>query len=102
MKVFLEQINRTQRLIAGLKDKIELVREKGLDEKFIAQLEADNNFIATNNEDIDKLKAEAKTKVRQINTRLIEVKIQVKKAKKIIKQNFEKGRWKEFGISDIR
>ena len=102
MKVISKQINKTQRLITGLKNKAELVKNKGIDEKFVAQLEMDTNFVRINNEESDKLKTEARSKAKQANLRLIEVKIQVKKAKKIIKQNFEQSRWREFGIFDAR
>ncbi|NMC58120.1 MAG: hypothetical protein GYA51_01800 [Candidatus Methanofastidiosa archaeon] len=102
MKVFLDQTNKTQKLIAGLKNKIELVKNKGLDDQFVAQLETDNKFIKTENEEIEKLKAEMKSKIKKANSKLLEVKNQVKKAKKIIKLNFEQTDWKGFGISDLR
>ncbi|MDP4187908.1 MAG: hypothetical protein Q8907_12165 [Bacteroidota bacterium] len=102
MKIFSDQTYKTQVLINGLKNKIELVKNKGLDENFIARLEESNNVIKVENEQIDKLKTEAKSRTRQANQRLDEVKTQVKKAKKIIKLNFDQSHWKDFGITDKR
>ena len=102
MKMFSEQIDKTRKLLIGLKDNIELVKDKGLDKKFIIQLESDNNLAATYNEEIDKLKAAAKEKARETSLKLLETNIQVKKAKKIIKQNFSQNSWKNFGIKDKR
>lgn len=102
MKIYSEQVSKTQELIAGLKKEINLVKNKGINEEYIGRLEADNKLIASYNEDIDKLKAATKEKSREAARKLIEVKVRVKEAKKIVKQNFNQDSWKEFGIKDRR
>ncbi|BDX38858.1 hypothetical protein CYCD_22130 [Tenuifilaceae bacterium CYCD] len=102
MKILSEQTNKVDKIIVGLKGKINLVKEKGIDDKFIAEMEVSNKFIKANNEALEKLKTESKIKAREANLRLIELKVQIQKVKKIVKQNFYQSRWKEFGITDKR
>jgi len=102
MKVYLEQINKTNELIAGLRKKFSLVKNKGVDEEFIARLEADNKLLANYNEEIDQLKVTTKEKSSEAIRKLLEVKTRVKNAKEIIKQNFNSNSWLEFGIKDKR
>ena len=102
MKIYSDQVTKTQNLITGLKNKIELVKNKGINEEFISHLEADNKLIASYNDEIDKFKAAIKEKSREANRKLLEVKIRIKGAKKIVKQNFNSENWKEFGINDKR
>lgn len=101
-KVISEQIEKTQMLLNGLKGKIDSLRNKGLDEVFIDKLKTDNHLLATYNEELDKLKAELKSKTIQTNRKVMEIKNQVKEAKRIIKRDYLQQQWKEFGITDKR
>lgn len=89
-------------LLNGLKGKIDSLRNKGLDEVFIDKLKTDNHLLATYNEELDKLKAELKSKTIQTNRKVMEIKNQVKEAKRIIKRDYLQQQWKEFGITDKR
>ncbi|MCE5346734.1 MAG: hypothetical protein LLG13_10670 [Bacteroidales bacterium] len=99
-KVYSDYVAKAQLLSAKMKKNVAQLKNKGIDEQFISKLESDNGLAATYNEEIDKLKADIKTKTRQANIKLNEVKRQVKEAKKIIKSDFDKKSWPEFGISD--
>jgi len=101
-KVITQQVEKTQLLINGLKEKIVLVKNKGLDEGFIDKLNANNQLMGTYNEELDKLKAELKEKTIQANRKMMEIKSQVRDAKRIIKRDFEQPQWKEFGLIDKR
>jgi hypothetical protein len=101
-KVISEQIEKTQMLVNGLKGKVELVKDKGLDNEFIDKLNAENKLMSTYNEELDKLKAELKAKTIQTNRKILEIKTQVKEAKRVIKRDFMQHQWKEFGITDKR
>jgi len=101
-KVISDQIEKTQMLVNGLKSKVELVKNKGLDDEFINKLNAENKLMATYNEELDKLKAELKAKTIQTNRKMLEIKTQVKEAKRVVKRDFLQHQWKEFGITDKR
>jgi len=101
-KIYSDYAIKTKSLLAGFKKNVELLKGKGIDDQFISKLKSDNDLVATYSEELDKLKAEIKTKTLQENIKLNEVKKQVKEAKKIIKKDFDKSRWQEFGINDKR
>jgi len=101
-KVFTDQVNKTKMLITGMKNKSGLVKHRGLDDAFINQLETDTNLAASYNEELERLKSQVREKTRQANAKLIEVKNQVKAAKKVIKSDFDQTKWHEFGIADKR
>jgi len=102
MKIYLEQVSRTNEFVAGLRKKFSLVKDKGITEELIAQLDADNKLLEGYNEEIEKLKAITKEKSREAARKLLEAKMRVKATKKIVKQNFEKDNWIDFGIKDKR
>jgi hypothetical protein len=99
-KVYSDQVAKTQLLLTGLKKNVELLKNKGINNEFISRLEADNRLAATYNDENDKLKADVRTKTRQANAKLNEVKRQVQEAKKVIKRDFEKTQWQDFGLQD--
>jgi hypothetical protein len=99
-KVYSEQVNKTKLLLTGLKKNIDLLKNKGIDEQSISKLQSDNCLAETYDAENDKLKAEIRTKTHQAYIKLNEVKKQVQSVKKIIKRDFDKSRWQEFGIND--
>ncbi|MBB4036192.1 hypothetical protein GGR21_002093 [Dysgonomonas hofstadii] len=101
-KVISEQIEKTQMLLNGLEGKAELVKNKGLDDEFIKKLSVNNQQMTVYNEELDKLKAELKAKTIQANRKIMEIKSQVKDAKRVIKRDFSQYQWREFGINDKR
>lgn len=101
-KIYSENISKTNRLVKGLEVNIELVRDKGIDEKLINFLKNENLILADLNKEIEALRLELRTKTRQGNMKLFALKKQVKEAKKIVKSNFDKEKWKKFGITDKR
>jgi len=101
-KVHLQQVSKVQAIIAGLKANIDLVKDKGIDDQFIQKLEKENNHAAECNEECENLKNDVKVKVRRTNMQFDEVKRMTLHAKKIVKLNYDKEKWKDFGISDLR
>jgi hypothetical protein len=101
-KVYSQHVAKVQTLVAGLKENVDLLKNKGIDAPFIKKLESENSLAAVYNQECDKLKAEVKAKTTQSNAKLNEVKRMALEAKKIIKRDFDKSRWPEFGISDLR
>lgn len=101
-KIYSQQVAKVQALVAGLNANAALVKAKGIDYQFIKKLDAENNAAAGYNMECEKQKAELKLKVGQANAQLDEVKKMARQAKKIIKMNFDKSRWQEFGVADLR
>lgn len=101
-KVISEQIEKIQMLLTGLKSKVELVKNKGIDNEFLNKLDANNKQLAVYNEELDKLKSDLKAKTIETNRKRLEIKAQVKDAKKIIKRDYLQPQWKDFGITDKR
>lgn len=101
-KINSEQIAKTRSLIAGLKQNVGLVKQKGLDEQFINKLESDNQLASTFNDECEQIREEFRIKTTKTRIKMNDVKSQVKEAKRIIKRDFDKSRWQEFGISDLR
>ena len=101
-KVISEQIEKIQMLLTGLKSKVELVKNKGIDNEFLNKLDANNKQLAVYDEELDKLKADLKAKTIETNRKRLEIKAQVKDAKKIIKRDYLQPQWKDFGITDKR
>jgi hypothetical protein len=101
-RIHSEQVAKSQLLIAGMEKNVELIKNKGLDAKFISKLKSETNTVASYNEECEKIKADARAKTRQLNIKANEVRMQVKEAKKIIKRDFDKSEWHKFGISDSR
>lgn len=101
-KVYSDQIVKAQSLVYGLKRNLELLKSKGINKEFISKLEADNNLALSYDEENEKIKADLRAKARRANAKLNEIKAQVKAAKKIIKNDFDKSKWEQFGIADKR
>jgi hypothetical protein len=101
-KINSKELEKGRLLLTGLKNNIKLVENKGLDNVFINQLESEINMTSAYNEECEKLKAEMKVKIRQMNLKMNELKNVIKTAKKIIKQDFDKSQWSRFGLSDLR
>lgn len=101
-KVYMDQIQKSQLLLAGLKRNATRLKDKDLDEAFITQFENEITAEVIINEQYDKLKTDFKAKTIEANRKLLEIKQQQKTAKKVIKNNFDKSEWPLFGIPDKR
>lgn len=101
-KIIADHVSKTRELIKGLRKNVELVKDKGISPELLNQLEADSTELFALDKDTDKRKEEVRTQVRLINRKLACLKEQVKETKKIIKANYDKESWKEFGVVDKR
>jgi hypothetical protein len=99
-KSYAEQIAKAQVMLSGLENNIEQLSRRGITSDFVSKLTTDlSESIGINNEQ-EKLKADLQAKTNQLQTKLTEVSKAVSEAKKIVKLDVPKDRWKEFGISD--
>ena len=96
------ELQKAISVLNGLKQNLKQVDNKELDKSFIAQFESDIRQASKLNQENTALKAEVKQKTAEANSKLRDVKSQLKKAKYIIKTGFPKEEWKRFGVNDSR
>lgn len=101
-KVYLEQVQKAQMLVIGLKKNYELVKDRGISREQIVQLEKDAEIAAAFNKEMDELRGEVKRKSAQANKKLTEVKNSIRNMKQVIKTGFEQSKWEDFGVYDKR
>jgi hypothetical protein len=99
---YAEQISNAQVMVSGLKGNAEKVARRGIDGAFVTGLDANLQSVTTLNNEQEKLKADLKAKTAELDAKLLEVEAAVAEAKKIVKMDFPKEQWKEFGIADKR
>jgi seryl-tRNA synthetase len=99
-KSYAEQIADVQVMLSGLRNNIEQLSQRGITTEFVDKLSANVSEAVTFNNEQEKLKADLKAKTSQLKTKLTEVSKTFSEAKKIVKLDIPKDRWKEFGISD--
>lgn len=101
-KAISDQIEKTKMLLDGIRKNTELVKNKGLNEEFASRMEANIKMLGMYDEELDKLKEGLKSKTIQSNKKIMEIKSQIKDAKRVIKRDFPKEEWKKFNIMDKR
>lgn len=99
---YAEQINKAQVMLSGLKGNAAQIARRGLDEAFLAKFDADRDEAVALNDAQEKLKADLVSKTAQLDSKLLELDKQVSEAQKIVKIDFDKSRWREFGIEAKR
>lgn len=101
-KLISDKITKTKLMVNTMKQNINLVANKGLDETFVSQWENECSELETCDKELDQLKEQLKLKKRELNVKIINLRIKTLSAKKIIKTNFDKEEWKTFGVADKR
>ncbi len=97
-KSYAENINAAEMMQAGLKNNSERAARRGLDEKFMENLSFNLKNTVTLNFEQERLKAELMLKTAALNAQVKALNAQVSEARKIVKIEFQKEQWKEFGI----
>jgi hypothetical protein len=101
-KSYAEQISGAQVMVAGLNGHASEVNRRGLDETFVNKMDADQKSATELNNQQEKLKADLKLKTAELEAKLAELGKSVSEAKKVVKLEFPKDQWKEFGMDDKR
>ncbi|MDR1170915.1 MAG: hypothetical protein LBL24_00515 [Bacteroidales bacterium] len=99
-KSYAEQIVNAQVMISGLEKNLGALSRRGITNEFVNKLSADVSEAVTLNNEQEKCKADLKAKTGQLQTKLTVVLKTLSEAKKIVKLDIPKAKWKEFGISD--
>lgn len=97
---YAERISDAQVMAAGLKNNASQIARRGLDAAFIAELEADRTDAAALNDQQEKLKSDLKQKSADLEAKLAELDKKMAEAKKVVKMDFPKEQWAQFGITD--
>ncbi len=109
-KSYARRISDAQVMYAGLQAHTDQLARRGINEDFLNTLSSNEDFLNTlssgtsaaivlNNEQ-EKLKAQLKAKTAELDAQLTALEKQMSEAKKIVKMDFPKTDWKEFGILD--
>ncbi|MDR2145815.1 MAG: hypothetical protein LBE91_05075 [Tannerella sp.] len=101
-KSFATQINNAQVMSAGLKANLEALEKRGINEEFIAVLDANLNSIIERNNAQERLKAELKTSTAALEALLTDLNKTMTEAVKVVKLGAPQEQWKEFGITAKR
>ncbi len=97
-KSYAENINTAEMMQSGLRNNSERAAKRGLDKEFMEKLSLNLKSTVALNIEQERLKAELKLKTAALDTQLKALNKQVSEARKIVKIEFQKEQWKEFGI----
>ncbi len=101
-KTYAEKINSAEVMLAGLQNNADKVAKRGLDEAFITGLDTGLQTVIKLNNEQEKFKAALLQKTAELEAQLAALTAQVSEAHKIVKIDFPKEQWKEFGIQAKR
>ena len=99
---YAERIKDAEVMSAGLQNNLSRAQTRGLDSGFISNLRNSLQDAINLNNDQEKLKADLKRKTSELDKKMSELNVQVSEARKIVKVEFSKEQWKEFGIQAKR
>ena len=102
-KVYAEQVEKAQILVAGLKANFNLVKS-GCDITMeqVKVLEEEANEAARMNAEVEALREEVSRKAAIANRKLDELKRNMMDAKRQIKSSFDPCKWADLGVLDKR
>ncbi len=101
-KSYADVISLTEVMLNGLRNNLETVTKRGIDEVFINQLSEARSTAITMNNKQEELKADLKDQTSMLQEKMDEIYSQLSEAKKVVKLAIPQERWVEFGIQDKR
>lgn len=101
-RIISEKVKIQQKIVGGIREKITLISEKGISEEQLKKLAEDLEEIGKRNLELEKDKTEIRLRARTFNHDVARINNKIKNLKKLVKDNFEKDKWIEFGILDKR
>lgn len=102
--IFQEQIDKTRRMITGVRRNMELVSSKvtGVGERDMNKLEDEVKRLEKAANELEKLQYEVKRKTVEAREAYIKLRNHSINSKRSIKKTFDQTWWKRFGIEDKR
>ena len=101
-KTYSDQLDKARRLCNGLRNHLNDVARIGISAEQIAQLEAYTQEADKMNDELDALRATVRQKASAANSRLLDIKSQMKTMKQAVKLNYDQSQWLYYGIPDKR
>lgn len=101
-KTISEQVVKAQTLVSGLRKQWDLVKGKGLDDKYLKELEEGGKELQACDEAVEKIRMELHERIKETNEKLIALKEKMLVARKTVKMNFSQEQWVKFGVTDKR
>lgn len=96
------QIEKSYLLVNGLRNNIDDLRDKGVNEETLRDMENNLKSLEELNRQCDEMRARLKDKVRETNGVLDSTKQAYFDLKKIIKNNYLQEEWNRYGVMDKR
>jgi hypothetical protein len=99
---YAEDVKKAELMSAGIENNKDQAARRGMDDAFATSLKTNRQMaIALNNEQ-EKLKADLKRKTEELRMLMSTLNAAVAEARKIVKVEFPKEQWVEFGIDARR
>jgi predicted nucleic acid-binding Zn-ribbon protein len=95
-----DQVKKTDLLISGLRNNMDVVNNLGLSENLFSEIETESSALSTANQELEQLKKELKEKSMNVNRQLFSLRKKFMEIKKKVKVSIGNERWKEVGIMD--
>ncbi len=99
-KSYAEKMNNIKTMIAGIKAHQEKLSRRGIDGDFTNNFEQNYNAAEKLDNEQEKTKSLLATKTEELGKKVELLDKLHAEAKKMVKQDFDKTAWKEFGIQD--
>ena len=99
-KSYANAINDAKLMIAGIKLNIGALGARGLNAAYVSKYEAMYSDALKLDNEQESLKAQLKTKTKELDNKMKELNKTTSYSKKTVKMDIEKSKWKEFGIKD--
>lgn len=96
------QIEKSRLLIDGLRKNMNEVKDKGISESNLHEMEEELNCLKAANEECEKVRELLSQKVKQVNGILESAKTSFTDRKKTIKGYYPQEEWLRFGVTDKR
>ncbi|MGN1375787.1 MAG: hypothetical protein ACI4V5_04445 [Prevotella sp.] len=96
------QLEKSRKLIAGLRKNLSLLADKGITEDMLQGMESDIQSVETQNSECDAARAALSERVRTMNNKFNELKETYFSTKRIIKNNYPQEEWYRYGVDDKR
>lgn len=101
-KTYLTQVEKVKSVVSGIRAHYDLVKDRGISEQQLAQMEQMAAEAETLNAEVERLREETSQKLKEANTKLQQMKDAWLPVKNIVKSSFDQSKWLMFGIEDKR
>lgn len=99
---FADQVSNAEVMLNGLRNNIETLSKRGINQEFIDQMTQLHQSVITTNNEQENLKATLKVKTDELNRSMTELLRLYAESRKLVKMELPQVQWVEFGISDKR